>query len=114
MIGVFYTERVVRDGFAGAALGPLIFIRPAYRDDAGLLAHELVHRRQWIKSWGLHSFRYSRVASYRLACEVEAYREQMLHCAEDRSCRFAEFLATKYDLVLTLDEAHRLLSESIS
>jgi len=32
---------------AGASRGPLVTIRPGYEDDAGLLAHELLHVRHW-------------------------------------------------------------------
>lgn len=111
----FYTDKLIPAKFGGVAIGPVILIRLKYRGDVGLLRHEETHRKQWLRTFGLHSFRYQFDKDYRLATEVEAYREQIKHYPDDRSWRFAEFLATKYDLALTQEEAHRLLTaESIS
>lgn len=104
----FYTNRLIPQGSAGCARGPVIFIRPKYKDDKGLLEHEKVHRRQWLRTLSLHSFLYLFVPEYRLASEVEAYKEQAKHYTDDRLPRFARFIATKYDLNVT-EEAVLLL-----
>lgn len=106
---VFYTDRFVPSRFAGCTRGPVIFIRPKYSDDAGLLAHEKVHVRQFWRSLGLFGIPYLLSKSFRLRCEVEAYREQLRHYPDDRSWAFAGFLADKYNLGVSREEAHRLL-----
>lgn len=109
MIGVIYTDRIVPAPFAGYTIGPLIFIRPAYRDDAGLLAHELVHRWQWFRTLALHSVLYAASRRYRLAAEIEAYREQATHYADDRRPLFAHFIAERYGLGISTAAAMRRL-----
>jgi hypothetical protein len=107
---VIYSDRLVPDRFAGCCYGPLIAIRPVYRADRGLHEHEFVHARQWWRGLGLgHALRYRFSRAYRLRCEVEAYREQMRWYAVDRLPLFARFLADKYDLRITFDEAAKLL-----
>lgn len=106
---IFYTDRFVPEGSAGCARGPLIFIRPAYMHDMGLIEHERQHVRQWLRTVGLHSILYLASKEYRLKAEVEAYREQLRHYPDDRSLVFAGFLAEKYDLEISVEEAHRLL-----
>lgn len=111
---IFYTDRFIPEGAAGCCrvfLIPFVFIRPKYRDDLGLLAHELCHEDQaW--SYGfppIHALRYALSKSYRLACEVEAYREQALYYPDDRRERFAGFISRDYGLNVTAEEALRLL-----
>ncbi len=108
---IFYTTKFVGDGFAGCARGPFIFIRPEYKDDVGLLEHEKVHRWQWIRTIGLHSFLYLFLDSYKLASEVEAYKVQLQYCAdvELNTRRFARFISTKYNLDVSEEEAYRRL-----
>lgn len=102
---VIYTDRLPA-GVAGAANGPLVRIRPAYRHDAGLHAHEYRHVQQWylvsvmtvvllavlllvcggvqgtlLALWpaalASHSLAYLLWPRYRLWAEVDAYRVQM-------------------------------------
>jgi hypothetical protein len=112
-MNVFYTNFAVPKGSAGCARGPLIFIRPEYKGDAGLLAHERVHVRQWLRTIYtlglLHSLRYLLSDDYRLACEVEAYREQARHYPDDRLRVFAWFISRDYGLSITADEAYAKL-----
>lgn len=98
---VFYTDKFIREGFGGVAKGPLIFIRPKYRDDKGILEHEKVHVRQW---WRGGQWRMTK-----LEREVEAYKEQLKWYPDDRSYMFAEFISTKYGLNVTQQEALELL-----
>lgn len=109
---VFYTTRFVKAGFAGCTYGPLIFIRPAYRSDRGLLEHERVHARQWLRTLGLHSLLYALSKTYRLRAEVEAYREQARHYPDDRRPMFARAIAEKYGLDISPDDAIKRLRES--
>lgn len=109
-MNVFYTNFGVMAGFAGTTRGPFIFIRPEYKDDTGLLAHEKVHVRQWFRTLGLHSFLYMLSDRYRLAAEVECYREQAKHYPDDRMPRFAVFISKYYGLSITVKDALGLLT----
>lgn len=43
---ITYTD-LLPDGVGGLAHGPRVLIRPWYRDDLGIVHHELEHVRQW-------------------------------------------------------------------
>lgn len=107
---VIYTNRFIPSRYSGFTLGPLILIRPKNRDDVGLLEHEKVHVRQFWRTLGLSGIGYMFSKRLRLKAEVEAYREQLKHYAVDRKPLFAHYLATKYNLGITQEEALLLLS----
>ena len=107
----YYTDRFIPDTAAGCARGPLIFIRPKYKSDRGLLEHEKVHRWQWIRTLALHSLLYFFIPEYRLASEVEAYKEQAQWYADDRLPKFAGYIARNYKLKITEEDALKLLKE---
>lgn len=119
--------------FGGCAGAFVVRIRPKYRDDAGLHAHEDEHVRQWYmgvligvlvalaillipaiwSAWWplaliagcfLHPLAYL-LPYYRLWAEARAYRIQLKHYPDDRSRLFAGFLASKYRLEITPGEA---------
>jgi hypothetical protein len=108
-VNVFYTNFGVLNGSAGTTRGPLIFIRPEYKNDKGLLAHEQTHVWQWFRTLGLHSFLYLLSDRYKLAAEVECYREQAKHYPDDRTPQFAVFIADDYGLSITAADALNLL-----
>lgn len=104
----FYTNRFIPAEHAACARGFVIFIRPEYKDDKGLLAHEMEHVYQWCATIGLHSFFYLLSKQYRLWAEVEAYKEQLKY-SPGNELRFAEFIADKYGLNVSAEEALELL-----
>jgi hypothetical protein len=112
---IIYTNHVP-EGFAGCTNGFIIRIRPEYKDDKGLEAHEKRHVKQWLQTLGLHSLLYC-IPKYRLWAEVDAYKEQ-LKVAMFRSDHqtgyfariYAERIATKYNLNVTAVEAYKLLT----
>ena len=108
----FYTDRFVPQGAAGCCRAFVIFIRPKYKHDRGLLEHEKVHRRQWLRTLGLHSFLYLFVPEYKLAAEVEAYKEQACYYNDDRRPKFAGFISRNYGLEVTEEAALSLLREA--
>lgn len=108
---VFYTNWLIPAKSAGCARLMFVFIRPEYRDDRGLLEHELMHVRQFYRSPLTHGIRYRLSQRYRLACEVEAYREQMKHADRDLSGLFGLFISRDYGLDVSLGEAQRLLRQ---
>ena len=102
----FYTEKIKHNG---EARGPIILIKPQYREDKGLHKHEQVHVKQWFRTLGVHSILYLFSNSYRLKAEVEAYREQLKHYPDNRSLLFAHYLANDYGFEISQEEAMRLL-----
>lgn len=105
---IFYTDRFIPDRFAAFHFGPFVFIRPKYKDDIGLKMHELTHVNQFYRNplMGLF-YRFSE--KYRLKCEVEAYKVQLQYYSLDQSALFADYIATKYDLDITQEQAKKLL-----
>lgn len=97
-------------GVDGITLGPVILIRRGCEGDAGLIAHERVHQRQqrrWL--WLPWLALYLASKRFRLAEEVEAYREQAKHYPDDRSVQLALHLATRYRLGISAADALRLI-----
>jgi len=102
--------RLIPEKFDAITLGPVILIRPDCKDDAGLIAHERVHVRQWKESWGMFWPRYLLSRRWRRDYEVEAYREQLRyspHCLD----LFAGYLSKNYRLGISIDIARSLLSK---
>ena len=107
---IFYTNFGIPSEHAACTRGPVIFIRPKYMGDAGLLAHERVHVRQWFEGFLLiHQVLYLLKPDYRLRCEVAAYKEQAKHYQDDRIPLFARFIAERYGLDISAAEAEKLL-----
>lgn len=102
-----YTDRLP-EWAGGQARGPLVLIRPRYRNDSGLHAHEAEHVRQWYIAWAIctalvlpvaaalgageawmivlsslgmtaHGALYHLVRRYRAWCEARAYAIQAQH-----------------------------------
>lgn len=108
---VFYADWAVRTGFAGMTYGPIVFIRPSHRHDAGLLRHEMEHVAQFWRTCGLHGLFYRFSRKYRLRSEVQAYREQ-LRFSPGHEALFAGFIADKYNLGITHEQALIALLET--
>lgn len=108
---VFYTNDFIPSRFGAKTMGPIILIRPQYKDDKGLLEHEKVHVRQFWSTLGLFGIPYQLSKKYRLKYELEAYKEQLKYYDTDNKALFASYLATKYNLDITQEEALKLLSE---
>ena len=109
----FYTDRFIPSTARGCCRGFMIFIRPQYREDRGLLEHEKVHRRQWLRTLSLHSWLYLFVPEYKLACEVEAYKEQAQWYPDDRLPKFAGFISRNYGLKITEEDSLKLLTKPL-
>lgn len=130
---IFYTNKLPTD-VGGRANGPVVRIRPKYRADAGIHAHEAEHVEQWYvgvligvlaalsmssipSQWSgwwplalgagcaLHPAAYLLLPRYRLWAEVRAYRIQLRHYPDDRSRLFAGFIASRYRLNISVEEA---------
>jgi len=99
-----YTNCCIPGRFAGYTIGPVILIRPEYRDDKGLLAHEQAHVRQFWRTFGLMPLLYWLIHSYRFQAEVEAYRAQLRY-APKQALQFARFISDKYGLGVSVETA---------
>lgn len=104
---VFYTDRFVKTGFAGTTYGPFIFIRPKYKSDVGLLAHEQTHVRQFWRMFPILGIRYRLSKKWRFAIEAEAYAVQSRYYADDRVPLFAKMISEKYGLGVSIEVAER-------
>ena len=136
MIIVTNSNVLIPKPHQAATRGPFIFVRPEHKGDKGLVEHEKVHRRQWLTvsviacsvlglliyalmgvemtHWaalgmGVHGALYTLVPEYRLASEIEAFREQARHYTDDRMPTFAALLSSNYDLDIYFDEALKAL-----
>lgn len=110
-----YTDNLP-EGVAGQAHGPVILIRPQYRNDIGLYEHELTHVLQWYMTLMLHPILYVLFQKYRLWAEVQAYRKQMQFPNANGVLlpveRAAQFLAQpRYNLGITESDALNYLNQ---
>lgn len=64
--------------------------------------------------WGaaIHPALYWIVKEYKLACEVDCYREQAKHYSDDRLPKFAKFISRDYGLSISEEVALKLLREN--
>lgn len=111
-VPVFYSDNLpegVGGKFRGGLLVYWIKIRPKYRDDEGILQHELEHARQHFKTLGflgvLCRFRWVRQWA-----EIQAYRVQLRYPPATKDSErymriYANFLATRYWLNITKQKA---------
>lgn len=106
----FYTNKLIPATAAGCVrvfLIPVIFIKPEYREDKGLLAHEQQHVDQAWDSFfpPLHALLYTISKDYRLECEIEGYRTQLrvnketgFRGGRDYTETYADFICNDYGL----------------
>ena len=84
---IIYTEKFLK-GYGGHAwlYGPLCFIliNPKYREDLGLLHHELTHVEQHHRSWWFHTYNYATCTKYRLESEAEAFAVQLTYAPAEK------------------------------
>lgn len=104
-----YTDNLPSAWMGGCASFWFIKIRPKYVNDQGLLAHELEHVRQWWWLLFLHPILYKYNRKYRLNCEVEAYKKQLIFYPE-RTEYIAERICTLYDLRVAKDVVLKMLT----
>lgn len=97
-VPVFYVDDL--GDFAGRSNGFFVRIVKDYKDDKGLIEHELQHCRQFYRTLMLHGLLYKFSKKYRYKAELECYKLQLTYC-EDRmasAIRFTNFICDKYGL----------------
>ena len=125
---IFYTDMFM--GTAnGKAIGPIILIRPKYKDDYGLYQHELEHVKQWAiislvfagllyfvnpllmpLGLGVFGLLYL-IPEVRLWSEVAAFKKQAEYYPDDRIPLFAAAISLRYKLKISKENAEKLLRE---
>jgi hypothetical protein len=131
-----YTDKMP-DHVGGYARWFYIAIRPKYKDDKGIHAHELEHVRQWwtmsivccaliagfchvqglpyhyaATGLAVHQLLSKFVRPYRQWIEVQAFKEQLKHHEPSYVTNLARRLSRGYGLKITQEEAEKLLRES--
>ena len=120
---VFYTDsNILIPKVHGACTRAFfVFIRPKYKGNLPLLEHELTHVRQFWTTFGLFPFLYLLSKKYKLKAEVEAYRTQLQVYADAsypadildaKAKAYAEFIAERYGLRITSENAYKLLTSN--
>lgn len=105
---VIYT-RLLPERKAGLAIGPLVLIQRRYKGDAGLLAHELEHVRQFWVTFGLHLIFYPFSRHYRLWAEAVAFARQVRPDRSDLDAMAERLARASYRLNITRYEARRMI-----
>ena len=101
------TTDKIREPYDAFTAWPFIFIRPEYKDDQALIAHERVHYESmaWVTPfWWLC---YALSKSFRWAQEVKAYRVQI--AAGGISLEDATYMLCTYKTGHTSEQARAAL-----
>ncbi len=134
-----YTDRFMADWVGARAIMFLVLIRPKYKDDKGIHAHEYTHVKQWYR-WGglwallvtialfifpdsvqvivpfyalsicLFPLMYVVIPSFRLEAEAEAYAAQV-NAGADINDMAHRLASPNYKLDISDEEAAMLLLE---
>ena len=70
---IVYTDSFVGDGNSGTCRGPIILIRPEYKDDLLVETHEVVHAKQSYRTFFLGWIKCFYDQEYLAKVEAEAY-----------------------------------------
>ena len=88
--------------FGGKSYGPVILIKEKYKEDKGLLEHELVHSKQFYVTLGIAGLLYLLLPRVKYAAELAAYRVQLGYASdsyrEKAIARFTTFIVSNYNL----------------
>lgn len=111
---VFYNNVITKKfNRHGVAVGNLVFINKAYKNDEGLLQHELTHVKQFYKYMIIPFCILGYTNKYKLKFEVEAYKVQLGYCSKELKeyylNKYAELIANTYGLPISKAEAILLL-----
>lgn len=86
---IIYNERLIRGEWADAtSYGVFVAMCPTQRNNKGLLAHELVHCKQFYRSLGINTVLYLLSRRHRYRLELEAYAKQAIagiNSSQDRN-----------------------------
>ena len=108
-----YTDDM-KDWQGGYAKAWFIRIRPKYKDDKGIHAHELKHVEYWWKYGVIGRLLYKFSKRWRLKEEVECYKEQLKYAPatgnpEYYRNMYAGFIADDYELDISKGDVLKIL-----
>jgi len=88
----------------------LILISPDYKNDKGLLAHELEHYRQFRTDW-FYSLKMLCCDQYRLEHEIECYKVQLRYSKDKETDvnLFTSYICNNYNLTASQETVKKLL-----
>lgn len=103
--------------FSGYHVGCLVLIRPDYKDDEGLIQHELTHVKQNIRTLGWSGIKQIWNKNHKLNRECEAYATQLLYVSDKDyqilKTRFVNFMYSKYNLGMSKNFIRRRFEQYI-
>lgn len=110
-VPVIWTDRFLASWSGGTSRGFFCIIRPKYKEDRGILEHELTHCKQFYRTLSIHVWLYKFSEKYRLNAEVEAYKKQLEFYADKEFYIgwMAIAIATKYKLNVSIETVKNLL-----
>ena len=89
--------------FGGFSLGVLVFIRPMWEDNEGLIQHELTHVKQNLRTFMYSGLKQNWDKQHRLDRECEAYAVQLTYSKSKANHKktYINFMYNKYNLGMT-------------
>ena len=100
-IPVFITNWMP-ERFAGYHIVDIVLIRPDYKDDEGLIQHELTHVKQNLRTLFWSGIKQYWDKNHKLNRECEAYAIQLQYVPDEdyevMKTRFVNYMYTKYNL----------------
>jgi|TARA_B110000444_G_C18734154_1_gene544754 hypothetical protein len=110
-VPIFITNWLIPSKFAGYHIATLALVRPEYKEDEGLIQHELTHVKQNIRTLGVSGIRQYFDKNHKLDRECEAYATQLMYVPHNQKdvmrTRFVNFMYTKYDLGMSKNYIRR-------
>ena len=113
---IFYVKTVQKGkGYIvrGKTLGPIVVIGENYKQDKGLLVHELTHAKDfWLHGLLLHIILYNFLRPYRLYSECRAYYKQWLVSGktQERKKDYADMIWLFYNLKYPREYIEKIFS----
>mgnify|MGYP005731052541 FL=1 len=115
-IPVFITNWMP-ERFAGYHIVDIVLIRPDYKDDEGLIQHELTHVKQNLRTLFWSGIKQYWDKNHKLNRECEAYAVQLQYVPDEdyevMKTRFVNFMYTKYNLGMSKNYIRRRFDKYI-
>lgn len=108
---VIYTDKDLPGGYQAINMLFIILMKSEFKDDKGLLAHEELHTKQVLRTFGLHLILYYVCEPYRFHAEAEAYALTVINGIKLSVC--AEWLLEDYFLDRTYEECYSLIEKYV-
>ncbi len=115
-IPVFITNWMP-ERFSGYHIVDIVLIRPDYKDDEGLIQHELTHVKQNLRTLFWSGIKQYWDKNHKLNRECEAYAVQLQYVPDEdyevMKTRFVNYMYTKYNLGMSKNFIRRRFDKYI-